>query len=413
MSGFQWKRQTEHHLRFPGEDTWETWTGAAGQPLQLTTDAPPSTGGMTAIETLAFDSSPFWLLVNEGHADAADAVSLRWESLGLASEGQAKPWVHWTVVKAGKRMLIATVALNGESTLSDWRRLSPEWFEPSACLLPLPPNAITVWKELGRFVAAFTRSGKLLHASTLTSRSLDADAAFELRDLHAALQAHGFADDAETVHVWTHSEPDFAPQLACLFEAAEIIKGQRPAPVLPDQPSGMLPAEMVHIRQQKQQRRQKVLLMAAAAMIYVAFFGAWWASLRLRETRLLRHETALAAAQPEIDSVRETQQQWMDVEPAINPDLYPVELFHQVVSLLPDEGIRLKEFQVNADRVVISGEAASVNLATMFRDKLVACVPLQRYTWSVPQPRIRDEDNRAEFNAQGTLTGGAPGHEGQ
>jgi hypothetical protein len=413
MSSLNWKRQTQQLLRFPGEETWEIWTGDADQPLHLNTDAPATKGGITAIETLALDSSPFWLLLNDGNADAADAVALRWESLGLTSEGQARPWVHWTAAKTAKRMLIATVALSGESSLSDWQRQSPEWFEPSASLLPFPNDAVCVWKELGRFVVAFTHGPKLLHVTTLTSRSLDADAAFEMRDLYAALQAHGFTDGIQTVHVWTHSEPDFIPQLACLFEAADVVKGQRPAPMLPAQPSGLLPVEMVHIRQQKLQRRQKILLMAAGAMMYVCFFGAWWASLRLRETQLLRTEEALAAAQPEIDSVRETQQQWMDVEPAINPDLYPVELFHQIVSLLPDEGIRLKEFQINADRLIVSGEAASVNQALMFKEKLFACVPLQRYTWNFPQPRIRDEDSRAEFRAEGILTGGAVGHEAQ
>ena len=101
------------------------------------------------------------------------------------------------------------------------------------------------------------------------------------------------------------------------------------------------------------------------------------------------------------------------MEPAIDPDLYPVELFHQVVSLLPAEGIRLKEFQIDADRLIVSGEATSVNHALMFRDNLKACEPLQRYTWSFPVPRIRDEDSRAEFRAEGILNGGGASHEAQ
>jgi hypothetical protein len=407
------RRRTQHLLRFPGEEGWETWMGNAPQQLQLVGEPAETTGGVTAIETLAFDSSPFWLLINDGTDHEADAVALRWESQGLVCESSAKPWTHWTVTKTGKRVLIATVALTNESALSDWQRQSPEWFEPSACLLPLPADAVCVWQELGRYVAAFTHGTKLLHATTLTSRSLDADAAFELRDLHVALEAHGLVEGIQAMHVWTRSETDFLPQLACLFEDAAMVKEPRPAPVLPAQPSGMLPPEMLLIRLQKKQRRQTLMLMAAAMMIYLCFFGAWWASLRLRESQLTHAEVALAAVQPEVTTVREAQQQWMDVEPAINPDIYPVELFHQIALLLPDEGIRLKEFQIIADRLVVSGEAASVNQALMFKEKLAACEPLRRYSWNFPVPRIRDEDSRAEFRAEGTLNGGGDGHEAE
>lgn len=406
-------RRMQHLLRFPGEEGWETWMGNAPQQLQLVEEPAETTGGVTAIETLAFDSSPFWLLINDGNDHEADAVALRWESQGIVCEGAAKPWTHWTVTKAGKRVLIATLALTSETAIAEWQRQSPEWFEPSASLLPLPSDALCVWRELGRYVAAFTQGAKLLHVNTLTSRSLDADAAFELRDLYVALQAHGLAEKIQAVHIWTKSETDFIPQLACLFEDAAMVKEPRPAPTLPEQPSGMLPTEMLIIRQQKKQRRQTLLLIAAGTMLYLCFFGAWWASLRLRESQLMRAEQELAAVQPEVTTVLEAQQQWMDVEPAINPDIYPVELFHQIALLLPDEGIRLKEFQLIADRLVVSGEAASVNQALMFKEKLAACEPLQRYSWNFPVPRIRDEDSRAEFRAEGTLNGGGDSHEAQ
>ena len=109
--------------------------------------------------------------------------------------------------------------------------------------------------------------------------------------------------------------------------------------------------------------------------------------------------------------MRAAQAHWLEMEAAINPDLYPMELFHQIVSLLPDEGIRLKEFQIEDGRLIVSGEATMVNHALGFKDRLAACEPLQRYAWTFPVPTIR-EDNRAEFRAEGTLNGGTA-HEGQ
>ena len=154
-----------------------------------------------------------------------------------------------------------------------------------------------------------------------------------------------------------------------------------------------------------------MLILAAAALVYVSLFGAWWLRLQWIGSDLNRAEAALAAEQPEIDLVREAQSNWLEMEPAINPDIYPVELFHQVVSLLPEEGIRLKEFQIEDGRLIVSGEATTIGHALGFKGRLESCVPLQRYAWHFPVPTIR-EDNRADFRAEGTLNGGPP-HEGQ
>jgi hypothetical protein len=150
---------------------------------------------------------------------------------------------------------------------------------------------------------------------------------------------------------------------------------------------------------------RQMTLLAAAVLIYLCFFGTWWLSIEWREVGLEKALAQISTQQPEIEIVREAQANWAEMEPAIDPDLYPAEIFHQVVLLLPPEGIRLKEFQIDGGKLVVAGEATTVNHALGFKDKLAACAPLQRYTWNFPVPRIRDEDNRAEFRAVGTLSG--------
>ena len=393
-------------LSFPGEDARESWVAGADGTWRRVEKAP---GGMMGIEAITFDSAPFWSLNHEAAPD--EAVALRWEGFGLTNEGGSRLWAHWPVTRKGKQVLVSTVALSAESSGHGSENLRAESFEPSARMLPLPDSGLTVWKELGRYVVAFTREAKLLHVAVLASRSLDVDAAFEVRDLFSALQTHGFLDEISAIHVWTRCETDFAPQLACLFEVAAIIKEPRPDPRLPADASGLIPAQVAVMRQQQQRRQRQLLLMATAAMVYLCFFGAWWLRLQWRESRLNQTDVKMAAAQPEIDLVREAQAHWLEMEGAINPDLYPVELFHQIVSLLPNEGIRLKEFQIADGRLIVSGEATTVNHALGFKDRLAACEPLQRYHWNFPVPAIR-EDNRAEFRAEGTVSGGAA-NEGQ
>jgi len=385
-------------LSFPGEDSRESWVCDDKGVWSRSEHA--GSGGVMGIEMVAFDSAPFW---STNHADAPDeAVDLRWEGLGQQKTSGARLWNHWTVANREKQALVGTLALVTEPEC-----LTADAYEASADLLRLPQDGMAIWKELGRLVVAFTRNGTLLHATVLTSRELDADAAFELRDIGAALQAHGFITDLDSVHVWTRCGTDFAPQMACLFEHAAVIKEPQPEPRLPVKASGLLPAQVALKQQARQHKLRQLTMLAAAALVYLCFFGAWWLRIEWNEARLDRELAQISAQQPEIEIVREAQAKWAEVEAAIDPDLYPAELFHQVVSLLPPEGIRLKEFQMDGGKLVVAGEATTVNHALSFKDKLAACQPLQRYAWNFPVPRIRDEDNRAEFRAVGTLNGEA------
>lgn len=395
------RRSSPQVLSFPGEEARESWQYGAEGAWKRAADA---AGGVMGVEAMAFDSAPFWSLTAAGADD--EAVALRWEALGVVNEGEARLWTHWPVTRKEARVLVGTLALVAGAALPDG-----ETHEPSARMLPLPDEGMAVWMELGRYVVAFTREAKLVHLAVLSARSLDAEAAFEVRDLAAALRVHGFIQEVPVIQVWTRSETDFAPQLACLFEEAAVSKAARPDPRLPAEASGLVPEQVATLRQKQQVRLNQVLVLAAAAMVYLCFFGAWWLRLQGRESQVQRAETELASVQPQMERVREAQAHWQEMEPAINPDLYPVELFHQIVSLLPDEGIRLKEFQIEGDRLVLSGEATTVNQALGFKDRLMVSEPLQRYAWNFPVPSIR-EDNRAEFRAEGTLNGGGT-HEGQ
>lgn len=389
------RRNQLQSLTFPGEESREVWTCEGDENWTLTPQGPP---GVIGIEMLAFDSAPFWSL---NHDEAPDeAVAMRWEGVGLEAAEGARLWTHWEVAQMQGRTLVGTVALVDEPQAGKELR-----FEPSVRMLPLPPNSLVIWKELGRLTVAFTRGIHLLHVTVLAGRRLDADAAFELRDVFLVLQMHGYLTKLDAIHVWTEGESDFAPQLACLFEDVTVVKEPRPDPRLPGTSSDLLPAGVAAMKKTRESRARQLMIFAMAALLYVSFFGAWWLGIEWRGSRIEAENERLTLLQPQVDAVREAQTRWYEMEPAIEPDLYPVEVFHQVVALLPPEGIRLKEFQMDNGKLVIAGEATSVNHALGFKDKLAACAPLQRYTWNFPVPRIRDEDNRAEFRAVGNIDG--------
>ncbi len=400
-------RNSQQILSFPGEEARELWASNGDGTWQAVTTG---TCEVFGIESIAFDSAPFWSLNLEEGAD--EAVSLRWEGFGLQQEHGAHLWAHWPIVRKDRHVLVGTLALSPEAAGPGRESMGSQRFEPSALMLPLPLDGIAIWRELGRCVAAFTRGTKLVHVTVLGARVLDADAAFEIRDIFAALYAQEHVESVSTIRIWTACEMDLAPQLACLFEDASVIKERRPDPRTASAGSGLLPAPVALSRREQSARKQRMFMMAAAALVYVCFFGAWWVRLQWRESRLNLASAGVTAQQPEIDVIREAQASWLEMEPAIDANLYPLEIYHQIISLLPPEGIRLKEFQMDAAKIVISGEATSVNHALNFKDKLAACQPLQRYTWITPVPAIR-EDNRAEFRTTGTMNGEGVANEGQ
>jgi hypothetical protein len=159
-------------------------------------------------------------------------------------------------------------------------------------------------------------------------------------------------------------------------------------------------------------QRQQMQLFFALAACYMLFFIAWSGWLEVRELRLQSVVAEQTKHAPEIAQIHEAQAQWQALESAVNPDNYPAEIFHRIVSLLPNEGIRLKELTIELQKLVVSGEASTVGHAMKFKADLTNNEGLKNYGWNFPMPTIL-EDNRASFRAEGSVNTGGAEHEGQ
>jgi hypothetical protein len=184
----------------------------------------------------------------------------------------------------------------------------------------------------------------------------------------------------------------------------------KPEPVLPMYPSGIFPPEMARAERDRLQRRRKTRFVLSLAAIYVLGFASWAGWLLWRGQNLSVQSAELERRRPQVEAVRQMQTRWQVLEPATNVDTYPTEVFHRVVSLLPAEGIQLKEFFMESDKLVISGKASTIGHAKKFQGDLTNDAGLHQYTWNFPQPTIL-EDNQASFRAEGTLSTGGEAHE--
>ncbi len=405
MSGPNLKTGARANLCLPGETGREFWRLETGGGWKKVDAADGASGGVFAIEAIALDSVPFWAVApQDGKLDVAAVAALKWETLGANEAGDGKSWVHWEAGRAENRVLVASAGL-AEVPEAPWEGQRPDSFELSPRLFPLPEGEAVIWKELGRLVIAFARGATLLHFSVLSARKLDADAAQEIRALCLGLEVQGFLTRPSGVRVWTKPEPGFADAVKDALGVRALVEA-RPLPALPEKPGGIYPPEMARAAQGRAKLRRSAQIITALVVAYVLVFAAWSGWLFWRGQQLSKQTAELERRRPQIEAVRMMQARWQVLEPATNPDSYPTELFHRVASLLPNEGIQLKEFSLESDKLVVSGKASTVFHAKKFQSDLKGEGSLHQYSWNLPVPTIL-EDNQASFRAEGTLgTGG-------
>ena len=389
-------------MRFPGESTWEIWRCNRAGKWELSMKAELNDeASVHAIQTMCLDSSPFWSSTQGDEVPNPDDVSiLRWEALGVSDMDGARQSTCWKVLEQPHRELIASMAITPDLANDESLGLSAEQYDISARLLPLPRDGLAIWKELGRIVTAFTRDGKLLHVTLIAAPELNADTALELRDALLALDAHEFLDRLSEVKVWTECEAGFLSALSSTFSSSQVQAEPRPAPMPAADPLKFVPMQVALVRRSQQERKRLVQLATALAAVFVVVFASWFFLLWQQEQKILTDEKALQNLGPQVFSVQEAKQAWVAMEAAVNPDLYPVELYHQIISLLPPSGVRLNEFQIDNDKITVRGEASDTQKGLDFREQLTNSPALSGFDWNIPVPKSLD-GTRVQFDAMG------------
>ncbi|MEI6536380.1 MAG: hypothetical protein WCN98_13620 [Verrucomicrobiaceae bacterium] len=389
-------------LCLPGETERELWKTGQGGAWEKTGGTASGAGCIFALEALASDSVPFWTVApQDGKVDVAGVSSIKWESLGITEGGEGLSTMHWNVGQVENRVLVGSAGLAPDFPSEEWLKTMPQSFELSPRLYPIPDDEGAVWKELGRYVVAFNRGKRLLHFCVLSARELDASAAQEIGEIVLALETQGMMTKLAGMRMWTEVGTDFTNVLIGAV-SAPVRPEPKPAPVLPEDACSIFPPVVERTRRSRAQARKRASLVFALAAAYIVFFAAWAGWLFWREQKLGAQLADMSRRHPALEEVSALQSRWKSLESATNVDGYPAEVFQRIVSLLPAEGIRLKEFNLDLNKLVVSGEASTVGHALKFKSDLTSNEGLRKYTWTFPQPNIL-EDNRANFRAEGTL----------
>jgi Tfp pilus assembly protein PilN len=168
--------------------------------------------------------------------------------------------------------------------------------------------------------------------------------------------------------------------------------------------SPLVPDAVVQAREDRRRQRLLISMLCAVMLVVAAALSAFAARLYVREQAILAETEALDASEPEVQAVRDAQAQFGTLDPTLNRDQFVVEMFHQLVTLLPAEGIRLTRFEFRSDSLIIDGEASSPQHAIDFRGELTGSAYFK--DWGFDQGFAQNpsmQDGRATFRAEGRL----------
>jgi hypothetical protein len=396
-------KNADEVMLIPHEEGFRAWRTKAGQVLPGDTENKGWRGaGWIALPARTMISVPMRFQgVDASRRESAAQLEL--EAAGLGTETADTHNFELHMLGQDERDQRASTFVQAAPLPSSVLESgSDAQFAPSVAFRKLTPGEALIWHESGNWVLAVPHDqGGAMHCQALAARTLDADAAAEIRCILASLELGGMQPNLQSLGIVSEDEShDAIPES---FENAldlPVSIRRETSPIQPAQSSRLVPAPVVRLRHERQQRRMMVMGVLAFTFVLVAALGAFAVRVLVRERSLITEEAELESLEPELQTIRDAKASWDDLLTALTPANYPVESIYQLVLLLPPEGIRLTRFEIRQDGIVLDGEASSLGHGIEFRDKLLGAPAFsKRWTWEFPNPTSLP-DGRATFRAE-------------
>ncbi len=342
---------------------------------------------------------PAWLATSD-RTVIPEILHLQLEKRGLISKNSGDSAVDYRVIdtRGNQTLAVATILQPEFPAELTFERVSR--FEPSAYTFPLPQDRLVIWREKGRLTVAATRGRDPVAVQVLSDGELSETAALELKCIALQLQAQHLCDLISRNHSVGRIQCRKRSSVCRKYLGLNVTHDAIPPPSLPEIRSKLLPPEVFSLHARKRRRRQIrsgiSLLVAFYILGVIGLVGyIYWQ--RFVADKLRRH---IQDQTPTVIAIQGTAERWRQVEWAVNPNFYPVELLYQISGLLPHDGLRLTAVEIQKGKVAVRGEASTAPAAFKFAEDIKAKPELQMFTWQMPSPTLRP-DGRAEFTIEG------------
>ena len=397
----------------PGEAGWEIWSGSpeAGFTLLSSTEivrAADLTGLPAGDVILLFPvkaTTSLPLRVSTSDSSLFPELSaLHAERLGLRPDVMAGQLTdQFVVAQEGENTALLSVILRspGEGELPV---RGPKEFDLSARSIPYIGESLVIWKEFSRWVFALSVGGKLAYcqATSIESPTPDDSLIREIRLSLIQLSLQGLDCKPSKVILYLAGNPPPGPLVGAFGASVEVLP--KPAPVLPDLRSRLLPADVRAARRAAQKRQQIVLAIAVLVLAYLGTAG-WFGYQLWQDSRALSKLRSQAQeAAPDGEAYGSHIAKWAELGPVVDISKSPVEILYRVAQAIPKgSGLRLKTAEINDGEVKLIGEAGNPKPINDFNLSLSKSNLLVGYTWEIQPP------NQTAKGWDFVFTGHAPG----
>lgn len=264
-----------------------------------------------------------------------------------------------------------------------------------AAACPADETVLALYAEQGQFVLAICEHGKLSWAQTVS----------------------GLQDDVllgELPQMMLAAEMEGVPtQFSRLCLDKELLRLERPLrellnlPIelltldsLPEPAGNLVPSawqEDTRRIERAERLKQRLLL---AAVLYLLCVAAAFVYLVWLKREAQKIALQYAAARPQLELINRRERRWNELQRAIDPRFYSVEILYQAHRNLPSDDVRITEFIQTGGKWTIVGEAPSANLAIEYAEKLKAEKELEAWkVVSAPPTILKGE--QAKFSIEG------------
>jgi hypothetical protein len=391
-----------HFLRAVDGKEWELWDFAENKRAnfvrRLTNPSEVQGEMVVSLPAEYTFTFPAWLATSD-RAVIPEILHLQLEKRGLLTKNSGDSIVDYRVLETRDSQTLAIATILQPEFPKELAFERVKRFEPSAYTFALPQDRLIIWREQSRLTVAATRGPDAITVQVLGDKELSETAALELKCIAFQLEALHLCERFLGITLWGEFTVEESERLQRHL-GLKVTRDAVPPPNLPKIRSKLLPPEVSYLHEKRRRRRRIRSGIAWLAALYVlgvlGLIGyIYWQGHVANDLRQnIRQQT------PTVSAIQETAERWRQIELAVNPKLYPIEVLFQVAALLPPDGLRLTALEIQNGKVAIHGEASTSPAAFKFAEDIKAKPELQMFIWQMTSPILRP-DGRAEFTIQG------------
>lgn len=397
-------------LLIPGEDaSWRVWKPRASSPSEAV-DTPAEYGDRSKPVLVGLPAtacrSVGLILPQADHALLNEMVASQLERRGIKGPNGLPPtFRHHVLGHAGPNAVVSVDVL-AEPFPEELAVQNAENYAAALRLAQLPTGQLVIAEEQGELVMAASHQGKLFHSHVFAQRPAEAETlAQEIVMTRLGLEANSGFGNVSGVTLVGQWDADVVADLRKVAALpVQVVDRLAPNPNLDTRNwSLLLPRSVSEARASAKKRRQYIFIGTVIAAAYALALAAGFWHLGQREalaTKLAAEVETTAAPAAE---VKQTAARWKAMEPDINPESYPMVMLQRITEIMPPSGVNLRNYEAKHEEIKIRCEARDATTAALFLEDLKKHKTLGRYTWTMPQPQVRD-NKTVSCRIQGKLS---------